>query len=251
MEPFALPAQVHAAGLVFMRVGAMVMLMPGVGEGFVPPRIRLAFALMLSLCLGPIAKPYLPPLPGTMGELGAQVFWELLIGLMLGGLLRLMLSTLAVAGEVISLQTTLAFSQTSNPIQAQPGAAVASFLTLLGVTLIFATNLHHLFIGAIARSYPLFAPARHVALRDGATVAMRTVASSFALGVQLSAPVIVFSMVFNVASGLVGRAMPQFQIFFAATPLSLLLGLSIFALGLGTGMLIWLQRYQAFLVQFT
>ncbi len=90
-----------------------------------------------------------------------------------------------------------------------------------------------------------------MALQDGATVAMRTVASSFALGIQLSAPVIVFSMVFNVASGLVGRAMPQFQIFFAATPLSLLLGLSIFALGLGTGMLIWLQRYQAFLVQFT
>ena len=251
MEPYALPVQLHATGLVFLRVGAVVMLMPGLGEGFVPPRIRLAFALLLALCLGPTALPVLPPLPTTMGEMGGQVFQELFIGLMLGALLRLMLSTLAVAGEVISLQTTLAFSQTSNPIQAQPGAAVSSFLTLLGVTLVFATNLHHMFLGALAHSYALFAPAKHVLVQDFTTLAMRTVASSFALGVQLAAPVIVFSLVFNVAAGLVGRAMPQFQIFFAATPLSLLLGLSIFALSVGTGMLIWLERYQGFLVQFT
>ncbi len=55
MEPYALPAQIYAAGLVFLRVGSLVMLMPGVGEGFVPPRIRLSFALLLSLCLAPLA----------------------------------------------------------------------------------------------------------------------------------------------------------------------------------------------------
>jgi len=251
MDPFGLPAQVYTAGLVFMRVGAVVMLLPGVGEGFVPPRIRLGFALLLALCLAPTVRTMLPPMPATLGDMGGQVIQELMIGLMLGALLRLMLSTLAVAGEVVSLQTTLAFAQTSNPIQAQPGAAVSTFLTLLGTTLIFATDLHHLFIGAIARSYTLFAPARHVLVQDFATVAMQTFSSSFSLGVQLAAPVMVFSLVFNIAAGLVGRAMPQFQIFFAATPLSLLLGLSLFALSLSTAMLIWLQRYHGFLEQFT
>ena len=234
-----------------MRVGAVVMLMPGIGEAFVPPRIRLAFALMLSLVIMPIAQPMLPVIPATVGEMGGQVLKELLIGLMLAGFLRFMLGALSVAGEVASMQTTLAFAQTANPIQAQPGAALSSFLTLLGVTLVFATNLHHLFIAAIARSYSLFAPAKHVLLQDAAGVAVKAMGSSFALGIQLAAPVIVFSLVFNIAAGLVGRVMPQFQVFFAATPLALLLGLSVFTLGLGSGMLIWLERYQDFLGLFT
>jgi flagellar biosynthetic protein FliR len=251
MQPFALPSQIWTAGLIFLRVGAVVMLIPGIGEGFVPPRIRLGLALLLSLCLAPVAQPALGALPQTAGELGGAAIKELVIGLMLGALMRMMLSALAVGGEIISLQTTLAFAQTSNPFQAQPGAAVTTFMTMLGTTLIFASNLHHMFIAAIVRSYTLFAPARHVLVQDAATVAVRTAASCFSLGLQLAAPVIVFSLVFQIATGLVGRVMPQFQIFFASTPLTLLLGLSIFALGLGGGMLMWLDRYGEFLRLFT
>ena len=251
MPPFALPAQVYVAGLVFVRVGAMVMLIPGIGEGFVPPRIRLALALLLALCLGPIAQPSLPAIPSSVGEMGGQVLKELFIGLMLGALTRFFLSALAVAGEIISLQTTLSFAQTTNPLQAQPGGAVSSFMGLLGLVLLFASDSHHLFIAAIARSYSLFAPARHVLTQDAASVAVQAAASSFSLGVQLAAPLLVFSLVFNIALGLVGRVMPQFQVFFAGAPLTLILGLSVFALSLGSGMLIWLDRYRDFLRLFT
>ena len=66
-----------------------------------------------------------------------------------------------------------------------------------------------------------------------------------------AAPVIVFSLVLQVATGLVGRVMPQFQIFFASTPLAVLLGLSVFVLSLGGAMMIWLQHYSDFLQPFT
>jgi len=247
VEPFALPGQVYITGLVFLRVGTVVMLMPGIGEAFVPMRIRLGFALLLSLCMGPIAKPALAAMPASLGDLGGAALHEIIIGLILGGLLRYMLAALAVAGEVVSLQSTLGFAQTSNPLQAQPGAALSSFLALLCVTLIFDTNLHHMFIAAIARSYTLFAPAGHVLVQDAAGLAVRTLASIFALGVQLAAPIIVFSLVFQVATGLVGRVMPQFQIFFAATPLTVLLALSVFALSIGTCAMVWLEHYQDFL----
>jgi flagellar biosynthetic protein FliR len=72
---------------------------------------------------------------------------------------------------------------------------------------------------------------------------VQTVGKSFALGIQLAAPVIAFSLVFNIATGLVGRVMPQFQIFFVATPLMVLLGLSIFALSLGVIGMVWVDRY--------
>ena len=233
MEAFATAQQVYVAGLVFARIGAMVMLLPGVGETAIPARVRLGFAIMLALTLTPVVGGALPPLPATNGGLIGLVLREILVGLMIGGILRLFLASLATAGEIVALQTNLAFAQTANPIQAQPGGAVASFLTLLGVTLVFATGLHRLFIDAIADSYFIFAPTRNLPIADAGAMAVDTVAKSFALGVQLAAPVIVFALVFNIATGLIGRVMPQFHIFFVATPLSVLLGLSVFALSLG------------------
>jgi flagellar biosynthetic protein FliR len=79
---------------------------------------------------------------------------------------------------------------------------------------------------------------------------VQTVGKSFALGVQLAAPVIVFALVFNIATGLVGRVMPQFQVFFVASPLAVLLGLSIFTLSLGVIGMVWINRYESLLSVF-
>ena len=250
MESYALPAQVYGAGLIFARVGALVMLIPGIGESFVPPRLRLSFAFLFAIVLYPILAPRLPPVPLTLGETGAQIAIELVIGLAIGSLLRLFLGSLTVAGEVVSLQTTLSMAQTTNPLGAQPNATLATFLTLLGLTLVFATDLHQSFIAAIAHSYDLFAPGRPFAARDLVDLMVRAFGETFALGVQLAAPVLVFTLVFNVAVGFVARAMPQFQVFFAATPLQVLLGLSVFALGLGVLGLVWIDRFRAFTDRF-
>lgn len=246
MEHYALPAQVYGAGLVFARVGALVMVLPGIGESFVPPRTRLAFAFVFALLLYPILAARLPPVPSQLGDVAGAVIVELLIGLAMGALLRLFMMSLAVAGEVVSLQTTLSFAQTTNPALMQPTSTLASFLGLLGLTLIFSTGLHQSFIAGVAHSYDVFAPARGAAVGDLAGLMVRSFGQTFALGVQLAAPVMVFSLIFNIATGLVGRAMPQFQVFFAATPLAVLLGLSVFALSLGVFGLVWVDRFRAF-----
>jgi flagellar biosynthetic protein FliR len=241
---WAAPDQVWAAGLVFARVGSIVMLMPGVGETSVPPRVRLAFALILSLSLTPMLAAGLPPLPADAGGMAGWMIRETVTGLMIGALLRIMLGALAIAGEIISLQTTLSFSQTANPLQAQPGTSIASFLGVLGLTLVFATGLHHAFIAAIVNSYDLFSTSKHLMTEDAVELAVRATGQAFLVGVQLSAPVMVFSLVFNAAAGFIARSMPQFQVFFAVAPLTVLFGLSIFALSLGVVGLVWIQRYQ-------
>ena len=251
MGPYATTAVVWAAGLVFARVGAMLMLIPGIGEAYVPVNVRLILALMLSMVMWPIAAPNLPPLPPSIDGMTWDIVRELLIGGMMGALLQLFSAALNTAGELISLQTTLSFAQTANPSEAQPTASVSTFLTLLGMVLIFDTDLHQLFIAAIAHSYVLFAPAKAMPLNDAAMLATQTMGKTFALAVQLSAPVIVFSLVFNIASGLIGRAMPQFQVFFVATPLNLLLGLSVFALSLGAIGLTWVRAFETFTGVFT
>ena len=244
MEPWATADQVWAGGLIFARTASILMLIPGVGEAYVPPRIRLSLALVLTLALWPVVAGTLPALPSTVGGMAGWVIREAVVGLMIGLLLRMFMAALSTAGEIVSLQTTLSFAQTANPLQAQPGTTIAAFLTLLGVTLLFATNTHHLFIAGIVRSYQLMAPAKPLMLNDFAAVAVRTMGEAFLLGVQLSAPVLVFALIFNLASGLVARVMPQFQIFFAAAPLSVILGLSVFALSLGVLGTVFIDRYR-------
>ncbi len=243
----SLPAEVYGAGLVFFRVSALVMLLPGIGEQTVPPRIRLSLAFVLALAFYPVLRAGLPPVPATVGGLFGNLLIEIFVGLALGSLMRMFMGTLAVAGETVSLQTTLSFAQTANPGQAQPTASLTAFLSVLGLALIFATGLHHMFIAAIIRSYTLFPAGVGIPLNDFAELAIRTFADTFILGIQLSAPVIVFSLIFNIAAGFIGRVMPQFQIFFVATPLSVLFGLSIFAFSLGVTGLVWIDRFREFL----
>ena len=250
MEHYATAQQVFAGGLIFARLGAIVMLIPGIGEAMVSPRIRLALAFVMTLALFPVLSAGAPATPGSVGELAGMVIKEALIGLMIGGVLRLFMASLATAGEIVSLQTTLSFAQTANPSQAQPSTTLGTFLSLIGVVLIMTTDLHHLFISAMVRSYAIFPFHRTAPVGDAATLAIQTVGRSFALGVQLAAPVMVFGLIFNIATGLVGRVMPQFQVFFVATPLMVLTSLSVFAISLGAIGMVWVDRYHDLLTVF-
>ncbi len=245
MEPWATSDQVWQGALIFSRIGAVLLMLPGVGESYVSPRIRLSLALVVSLALWPVIAGVLPALPETLGGMAGWIIREVIVGLMIGALLRSFLTALATAGEIVALQTTLAFAQTANPMQTQPGSTITAFLMLLGTTMIFATNTHHLFIAGLVGSYELIRPVGPLLTGDFATLAIRTLGDAFMLGVQLSAPLLVFALIFNLASGLVGRVMPAFQVFFAAAPLSILLGLSVFALSLGVVGTVFIDRYRA------
>ena len=244
MEHYAAAQQVFVGGLIFARLGAILMLIPGIGETFVPARVRLALALVMMLALYPVLSVGAPPVPGTSADLAGAVIRETLIGLMIGGILRLFMAVLAVTGEIVSIQTTLSFAQTANPSQAMPSTTLGTFLGLLALVLILDSNLHHMFLSAIVRSYSLFPFERPVPTADAVQLAVRTVGQAFALGLQLSAPVLVFAFIFNIATGLVGRVMPQFQVFFVASPLLVLTGLSIFALSLGVIGMVFIDRYR-------
>ena len=250
MEHYATGQQVFAGGLVFARMAAIIMLIPGFGETFVPARIRLSLALLLALLLFPVVGASVPAIPINVSGVAGAVIKETLIGLMIGTILRIFMTSLAAAGEIVSIQTTLGFAQTANPTQAAPSTTLGTFLGLLGLVLIMTTNLHHLFLSAIVRSYTIFPFTRAIQVADANALAIQTVSKSFALGLQLAAPVVAFSLIFNVATGLVGRVMPQFQVFFVASPLMVLLGLSIFALSLGLIGIVWIDHYRDLVAMF-
>ena len=231
-----LPAVATAFLLTFARVGAMVMLLPGVGELSVPSRVRLAIALVLTAILLPAhQKAYAVDLK-TFGPVLVLLFQELTVGVVLGLTGRLAVSALQITGAVVAQQLGLGFVTAVDPTQNQQGVLVGNFLTLMGVALIFATDLHHLVIAAMSESYTIFQPGELPLMGDAAQHVTKVIATSFRIGIQLSAPFLVFGLLFNIGLGVLSRLMPQMQVFFIGLPLSILLGLLLLLLVIGAMM---------------
>jgi flagellar biosynthesis protein FliR len=225
-----LPVLAAAFMLVFARVGAMVMLLPGLGESNIPVRIKLSTALLLALIILPLHRADYHIDMGSMAALLVMMVYEILIGIVLGATARVTLAALQVAGSVIAQQLGLGFATSVDPTtQGQQGVLIGNFLTLLGVTMLFATDSHHLVIAALNDSYTIFSPGELVPSGDIAALATRAFSAAFRIGMQLSAPFLVFGLVFNIGLGVLARLMPQMQVYFVGVPLSILAGFLIFA----------------------
>jgi flagellar biosynthetic protein FliR len=231
-----LPALAAAFLLVFARIGTMVMLLPGLGEMSVPARIRLGIALVLSLILLPLHQAAYTIDLKEYGPVLVMLAGELLVGAVLGLTARLAISALEVAGSVIAQQLGLGFVTAVDPTQGQQNVIVGNFLMVLGVTMIFATDMHYLVIGALNDSYRLFEPGVPLLTGDIAQLVTRTVAGAFSIGIQLSAPFLVFGLLFNLGLGILSRLMPQMQVFFIGMPLSILTGFLILFVVIGAMM---------------
>jgi flagellar biosynthesis protein FliR len=237
---------VWAGMLVFARVAGLIMLLPGFGEPSVPPRIRLAFALLLTVVIAPTMADKLPAPPTQAWALAGMVIGETVIGVMLGGAARFLVTALATAGQAMGLETGIAFAQTADPTMTQSGQLMAVFLGIMGLALIFATGLDHMFLAGIVGSYQLVAPGAPVPLGDAAHLALDTMATSFLVGFQLAAPVIAAGLIFRLGMGVLSRLIPSIQVFFVVLPLQLMGGFVVIALGLSSGMLVWLDSIERY-----
>ena len=173
---------------------------------------------------------------GALGPDIVLLVEEILIGAVLGLTARLTISALDVAGSVIAQQLGLGFVTAVDPTQGEQGALVGNFLTMLGLTLIFATNMHYLVIAALNDSYNVFAPGEVPSTGDVAALDDRYRRRRLPHRHPTFGAVPRLRPLFNIGLGVLSRLMPQMQVFFVALPLSILIGLLLLVLGLGAMM---------------
>ena len=232
--------------LMFSRIGAILMLMPALGEDMIPMRMRLSFALAFTLVLYPLLSPSLPGMPEDVMAIVGLIFHELAIGIILGAIVRISVMATQVAGAIIAFQTGLSSAMAADPTQVGvQGAVFGSFLNFLGMVLIFATDLHHMALAATYDSYMVFPLDTPLMFDDAAQLAIRTVASAFSVGIQMSAPFIVFGLVFNLGAGILARLMPALQVYFLLMPANIIIGLVLFAMLLMMMMGWYLTHFEA------
>jgi flagellar biosynthesis protein FliR len=213
--------------LVFARLGSALMFMPGFGEQPVPVRHRLLFALALSAALRP-ATPVDAAMPDGPLDLAVILGTEITIGLWIGLTARVLLSALQFAGYQIGTVAGLANAFGPQLGSFEGSTMVASGLLIAGVALIFATDLHHVIIGALLMSYDVF-PVGLIMPGDLAQQIVRAAAMSFWIGVAITAPFYVMGLLLNLGLGLANKMMPTLPVFFVAVPVLIAAGLLVLA----------------------
>lgn len=223
----ALPFYAFAFVLVLARVGAAVMLLPGLGEADMPAVVRAGVAVAFCALLLPGLLPLMPPAPSDAGRLAGLVGAEVLSGLWLGWLARLVALALPLAGQVVSYMIGLASVLQTDPMLGAQTTALGRLFSLAAPALLLASGLYAVPVAALAASYDAIRPGAVLAGGDAAASVAGALAASFALAFQLASPFVLSSLVWQVAVGLVARLVPRLQIYFAALPGQLLMGLAL------------------------
>ncbi len=226
--------------LVFARIGGVMAFLPGFGERTIPVRVRLALTVAFTLVVWPMLAPDLVRTDPLRPFLAMLVI-ETTIGLMLGLALRLMVMALQFAGSIIAQSTALA-QMFGAGVAPDPMPAIGNILMLAGITLAVASGLHVKAAIAMARSYEILPMGLPVPASDVARWGTARVAESFALGFSLAAPFVIAAFAYNVALGVINRAMPQLMVSFIGAPALTAGGLLLLLLAAPVLLHHWSQR---------
>jgi flagellar biosynthetic protein FliR len=241
----ALPGLAFHAALILCRMGAAVMLLPGIGEAEIPAMLRMALAVGLVFALLPVLSPGLPPLPDEVSGLLTLVAGEILMGVWIGLLARFLAIALAQAGQVVSLMIGLASPLQGDLVLGSTATALARMLSLATAALILATGLYEIPLRALADSYNVLPPGSAWPGGAAAAAMARKAGDSLLLAMQLAAPFVLAAIFFNAGLGLIARLAPHAQVFVLASPAQILGGLLLMLLLLPNMLDLWARGMAA------
>ncbi|WP_426956971.1 flagellar biosynthetic protein FliR [Muricoccus radiodurans] len=226
----ALPDLAFQAVLLFSRLGAAVMILPGLGEAEVPPQIRLGLGLGLVLLVLPVLAPFLPPVPDAAAEALRLVTVEIVIGLWIGGMARLLAMAFSVAMQAAASLVGLASVLVQDPAVGSGATALGRLGSLAAAVIVLSGGLYALPLRALVDSYALIPAGGSWPAGAAAEELAEAGAAMLALGLRLAGPFVMASVLINLALALIARVAPQIQVFFVASPGAILAGLGLLAL---------------------
>ncbi|MBF8721966.1 MULTISPECIES: flagellar biosynthetic protein FliR [Pseudomonas] len=225
--------------LPLFRVAAVLMTMPIFGTRMLPMRIRLYVALAITV----VIVPGLPPLPeiDPLSLRGVLLCGEqIIVGALFGFALQLLFQAFVVAGQIIAVQMGMAFASMVDPANGVNVAVVSQFMTMLVSILFLVMNGHLVVFEVLTESFTTLPVGNALVVNHFWEMAGR-LGWVFGAGLLLILPAITALLVVNIAFGVMTRAAPQLNIFSIGFPLTLVLGMGIFWVGLADV----LSHYQA------
>jgi flagellar biosynthesis protein FliR len=225
----ALPAWAFAFILVTARIGAAMSLLPGLGESEPPVIVRVGLTLSVTALLLPGIAPAVPKVPEAGVQAIFMVAAEVVTGLWLGWLARLLVLALPIAGQFISYMLGVANVLQPDPELGSQATPIERLFDIAASLAVLVSGLYALPLAALAGSYRLVPPGMLLPAADTAQTAVQAVGIAFALAVRLASPFLLVSIVWHVATGLLARLVPRMQVYFVAMPGQILGGIALLA----------------------
>lgn len=209
-----------AAMLAFCRVGACLMLMPGISSGRIPLQVRLFIALACSLAVLPIV---IGKIPGNLdGGQPWMMFRLMLSEMFIGGVIGILAHIYFWALQFMANVMAMAVGYSGSPGDAitepEPQATLATIVTLSALFLFFVTDMHLEILRALLNSYvaiPVDGRFRPDAAMIDFTDAL---SAAFLATLRIAAPFIVFAVLVNFAIGLINKLTPTIPVYFVSMP---------------------------------
>lgn len=236
-------SQLWIGFVVFLRVAASVSLLPGFGEQSVPMRVKLMIAIAFTMIVAPALS--VPPPPFSADTLATLVLTETLAGIMIGLGVRLFILALQTAGSIAAQSTSL--SHILGGAAMEPIPAMGYVLTVGAVALAVMAGLHIKAAHLLIHSYTLLPMGLFSDGSDVADWGLAQVAYAFELAFVLAAPFILMSVLYNLALGVINKAMPQLMVAFVGAPVITLGGLFLLFLAAPTMLGVWLSSLDHFM----
>ena len=232
----------HAA-IVFLRISAIVSVLPAFGEQYVSMRVKLA----LSIAFTAIVAPALPAIPEPTSALqfAGYAASEAVVGLALGVGIRFFVHGLQTAGTIAAQSTSL--SQVLGGLGAEPMPALGAVLLISGLALAVMMGLHVRVAEFMIYSYDAFPAGVFPAAGGLSEWGVHRVAKSYYMAFTLAAPFLITAVIYNLALGVINRAMPQLMVAFVGAPVITFGGLFILMVGSPVILDVWVRALMTFL----
>lgn len=231
--------------VVFIRIGAVMALLPAFGERSVPERVRLVLSLSFTLVVAPAVAGQVHPLLESGHSLTMLMLGEAVIGLIFGITLRLFVIVLQTAGSIAAQSTSL--SQLLGSAGAEPLPAMGHIMVVSGLALAVMSGLHVRVAEALIGTYSAFPPGRFPSPALVAEWGTDRIAHAFTLAFTLSAPFLIASFIYNVALGVINKAMPQLMVAFVGAPAITAGGMILLLFTLPVILSVWIRGFMGFL----
>lgn len=211
--------------VILVRISGILASMPVLGSKTIPVRVKTGFVLVLGLALFPIVR--IPVLPQDPLLLGAGLTSEFLVGLVLGLGIRAVFAGIELAGELMGQQMGLGMVHLLDPLASQQVPLISHFQTVLASLVFVSLNAHFMVVRAVANSFDLIAPFGASLSASLAEDVVRILQGLFVIALKLAAPVMTTILLINLAMGVLGRTVPQMNVFILSHPLTIAAGLLV------------------------
>ncbi len=216
---------------------------PAFGEQSVPMRVRLGLALAFTLIVAPAAVPFLVPVIESGSKL--YLITETLAGLAIGIVVRFLVISLQIAGSIAAQSTSL--SQLFGSASVEPAPAMGHLMVIAGLALAVSTGLHVRLAELLLLSYEILPAGQFPQPDSWVNWGVSRVSHGFGLAFALAAPFVIASLIYNIALGVINRAMPQLMVAFVGAPAITAGGLILLALTTPYLLSVWIDALNGFL----